>query len=263
MRAELPTVEEWLEQWLPTRRAIRTNTRRSYESHITSPPALGTIRLDRLRVAHIADMFDTIAERNERNERNERIAEARASDNPTVRASVKGMRVVSAASMQRIRATLRKAFNDAIRQYQPVITANPAAFVELPSGARPKALVWTPERVLRWQATGEIPSKVMVWTPQQTGQFLDHATGDRLYPLYHLITFRGLRRGEACGARWSELDLDAGTLAVPATTAAGLGHQPGETQDRRQRRHHRPRHRYSHGPQGPPALPGRRTPRRR
>jgi len=186
--------------------------------HLT--PAHGTIRLDRLRVAHIADMFDTIAERNkrnkrnERNERNERIAEARASDDPGVRASVKGARTLGAASMQRIRATLRKAFNDAIRQYQPIITINPAAFVELPAGRRPKALVWTPERVARWSETGEIPSKVMVWTPEQTGRFLDHAVHDRLYPLYHLITFRGLRRGEACGARWSELDLANGTLAV-------------------------------------------------
>ena len=37
----------------------------------------------------------------------------------------------------------------------------------------------------------------MVWTAEQTGQFLDHAVTDPLYPLLHLITFRGLRRGEA------------------------------------------------------------------
>jgi len=153
-------------------------------------------------------MFDAIAERNER------IAEARASDDPAVRASVKGHRIIGAASMQRIRATLRKAFNDAVRQYQPIITINPAAFVELPAGRRPKALVWTPERVARWSETGEVPSKVMVWTPELTGRFLDHAVYDRLYPLFHLITFRGLRRGEACGARWTELGLNAGTLAV-------------------------------------------------
>ncbi|MEV1000955.1 site-specific integrase [Nonomuraea sp. NPDC050202] len=32
--------------------------------------------------------------------------------------------------------------------------------------------------------------------------------------LFHLIAFRGLRRGEACGARWTDLDADEGTLAV-------------------------------------------------
>src|SRR5690606_6191027 len=58
------------------------------------------------------------------------------------------------------------------------------------------------------------PSPVMVWTPAQLGSFLDHAASDRLYALYHLIAFRGLRRGEACGARWVDLDLDEGVLAV-------------------------------------------------
>jgi integrase len=49
--------------------------------------------------------------------------------------------------------------------------------------------------------------------PAQTGRFLDSAA-DRLYPLYHLIAFRGLRRGEACGLHWTDLNLDAHTLTV-------------------------------------------------
>jgi integrase len=52
----------------------------------------------------------------------------------------------------------------------------------------------------------------MVWTPAQTGRFLDHTRDDPLYPLYHLIAFRGLRRGEACGLHWADLDLAAGAL---------------------------------------------------
>ena len=39
----------------------------------------------------------------------------------------------------------------------------------------------------------------MVWTPEQTGAFLDSAAQDPLYALYHLIALRGLRRGEAVG----------------------------------------------------------------
>lgn len=88
--------------------------------------------------------------------------------------------------------------------------------MELPTAKTPKALVWTAERVRRWRATGTVPSPVMVWTPEQTGAFLDHAqdTGDRLYALYHLIAYRGLRRGEACGVHWDDIDLDAKTLTV-------------------------------------------------
>jgi integrase len=56
----------------------------------------------------------------------------------------------------------------------------------------------------------------MVWTPQQAGAFLDHAEAHdiALYPLFVLITHRGLRRGEAIGLRELDVDLDAGELAI-------------------------------------------------
>ncbi|MFI5891151.1 site-specific integrase [Actinoplanes sp. NPDC051513] len=60
----------------------------------------------------------------------------------------------------------------------------------------------------------ERPSPVMVWTPERTGQFLDGIENDRLYPLYHLIAYRGTRRGETCGARWVDLNKVASSLKV-------------------------------------------------
>lgn len=87
---------------------------------------------------------------------------------------------------------------------------------------RPKALVWTDDRVAQWQATGVKPSPVMVWTPAQTGAFLDSISGDDLYALFHLIAFRGLRRGEACGLRPEDLDLKAQTLTI-ATQLVAVG----------------------------------------
>ncbi|MCY0922997.1 site-specific integrase [Streptomyces sp. H27-G5] len=59
-----------------------------------------------------------------------------------------------------------------------------------------------------------LPSPVMVWTPEQTGAFLDFVADDRLYAMWHLIAFRGLRRGEACGQPWSETNLDRHSLTV-------------------------------------------------
>ncbi|MEN3321486.1 MAG: hypothetical protein V7643_4888 [Mycobacterium sp.] len=49
---------------------------------------------------------------------------------------------------------------------------------------------------------------------EQTGQFLDHVVHHRLYPLFLLVAHRGLRRGEACGARWPDTNLDAGHMYV-------------------------------------------------
>jgi integrase len=156
--------------------------------------------------------------------------------------------VVGAATKQRIRATLRAALNEAIRERR--IDLKVASLVELETGKRPKALVWTPERIIEWRTsrdryvavmagrlsvlahTGDTkykttrvkainsyvgaarPSPVMVWTPEQTARFLDHIRGHRLYAQYHLIAFRGLRRGESCGLRWSDLNLQEATVAV-------------------------------------------------
>ena len=140
--------------------------------------------------------------------RNAGLEAARASDDPAVRATVKGVRPIGAASMQRLRATLRKALNDAIRKYR-LIEHNPAATIDLASGARPKARVWTAKAVARWRANGARPSPVMVWTPAQAGQFLDYAEAHDivLYAMFALILHRGLRRGEACGLRDIDVNL--------------------------------------------------------
>lgn len=58
------------------------------------------------------------------------------------------------------------------------------------------------------------PSPVMVWTPEHTADFLHRAQTHRLYGQYYLIAFRGLRRGESCGLRWPDLNLDEGTATV-------------------------------------------------
>ncbi len=62
-------------------------------------------------------------------------------------------------------------------------------------------------------ATGKRPS-VAVWTPAQVGAFLDFAASDRLYAYYYLLVFRGPRRGEGVGLKWTDLDLDAGTVEI-------------------------------------------------
>lgn len=238
------TVAEYLEEWLAGRKGLREGTRRSYASHIRLylAPILGPILLERLRVGHVDAVFETI------DELNERIIQARESGDLKLRAMVKGRRVVGPATKQRIRATLRSALNKAIQQR--LIEVNVAALVELPSGKAPKALVWTDERVTGWESdfTAHIekmnarrkhmsklephkrigekinrldayigaprPSPVMVWTPALTRKFLDRARGHRLYAQYHLIAFRGLRRGESCGLRWVDLDLRNATAAI-------------------------------------------------
>lgn len=216
---ELPNVGDYLDTWLAGRRTLAKTTIRNYAGHIRLywKPHLGRLRLDRLRRAHIASVFEAIEERNDT------IRAARASDDEELRMSVKGMRIMGGATMQRIRATLRAALNDAIAD--GLITSNPATLLELPPGQPPKPVVWTPERVERWRATGHIPCPVMVWTPELTGHFLDHAADDELYALFHLIALRGLRRGEACGLPWTNVDLDNAAITID-TQLTQLGWDP-------------------------------------
>lgn len=227
------TVGEWLDQWLAGRRAIRKNTARRYEQvvRLHLKPRIGHLRLDRLRVSHLAEMFQSIADDNEEVAESNALRRAALDELALIPTKGQGSRtkrkaakeaidlmppfrqVVEAAGRVYIRTVLRAALNDAIAQ-ELGLTFNPAAHVELDPVKRAKPLVWTDDRVKQWRQTGERPSPLMVWTPRQIGQFLDHVHEDRLYALWHLTAFRGLRRGEACGLREEDLDLDAGTLSV-------------------------------------------------
>ena len=64
-------------------------------------------------------------------------------------------------------------------------------------------------RVKEWKRTGIRPA-VAVWTPAQLAQFLAFIRSHRLFAMFQLIAMRGLRRGEACGLKWEDLDLDEG-----------------------------------------------------
>ncbi|MGW2938013.1 tyrosine-type recombinase/integrase [Streptomyces sp. NPDC001156] len=258
------SVAEYLERWIKAKRALKRTTVYGYRSHIDCYliPRLGHIQLMNLRVHHIAELFEWIEQENERraahvlqvqllqaecdkardawrnrakaddenraewlevrgklratwNKRREELAEARRT-----------LRHPNTASTQhRIMDTLSSALEDAVKAQ--LITTNWAQLVSLPSGKRPKALVWTDERIRRWRRTGNKPSPVMVWTPVLTGQFLDFTSDDRLHPLWHLITFRGLRRGEACALSWDEVDLDHGIIHITEQIVA-VAHEPFE-----------------------------------
>ena len=188
--AEGWTVERWLRYWLTTRTRIRPTTLRSYQVHVENHliPHLGRIRLSELAGRHITDMITSLA----------------ATDNRYGRAP-------TPSTLHRIRATLRSALNAAIRE--GLLRDNPARYVEVPSPRRPHALVWTNQRVEAWRQTGERPS-VAVWTTEQTATFLAFIARDRLAVLWWLIALRGLRRGEAAGLRWADVDLDAGAAMI-------------------------------------------------
>lgn len=102
-----------------------------------------------------------------------------------------GGKVLSTTTITRVHACLRSALSTALKMH--LISYNPARDVELPRATK---------------------KRVHPWEPAEIGAFLDHVEGHRLGSLFHLIAFTGLRRGEALGLRWADVDLGRGVLVV-------------------------------------------------
>jgi len=89
---------------------------------------------------------------------------------------------------------LRKALADGERL--ELLVRNPAARAKPPTGERK-----------------ETPT----WTSAEVTTFLAGVEDDPLYALWVLLATTGLRRGEALGLRWSDVDLERATLSVSQT----------------------------------------------
>lgn len=95
------------------------------------------------------------------------------------------------ATVRRVHATLRSALSSAVRKR--MIAYNPARDVDLPRASRPKV------------RPGE---------PAELGQFLDSLGDHPLAAYFELVAATGLRRGEALGLRWEDVDMARRLLVV-------------------------------------------------
>ena len=101
---------------------------------------------------------------------------------------------LSAKTVRNTHVVLRKALADGERL--ELLVRNPAARAKPPTGERK-----------------ETPT----WTAAEVTTFLAGVVDDPLYALWVLLATTGLRRGEALGLRWSDVDLERATLSVSQT----------------------------------------------
>ena len=138
------TAGEFFEQWLATKGTLRSSTRRSYEEHIRLylKPGLGHVPLNDVREHDVERLYAAMRQLG-------RESDGRPSDMLKRLLEVRSVKskpqVLTAARVRRVHATLLSAMNTAVGR--KVIAFNPARDVELPSGRRPRAVVWTDERV--------------------------------------------------------------------------------------------------------------------
>lgn len=97
----------------------------------------------------------------------------------------------SVRAVQIMRTVLSSALTRATRE--EIITRNVARLVTLPESTSRQLRPWTLDEIRR---------------------FLAAAQDDGLYLAFLLLVLYGLRRGEALGLRWDDIDLDAGEIQI-------------------------------------------------
>ena len=124
---------------------------------------------------------------------------------------------LSPSSVRRVHAVLHWACHDAVRWGR--LTVNPVDAADPP------------------RASAEHPDRLPVWSAEQLVAFLAHVADDRLFALWRVLAMTGMRRGEALGLQWDDLDMEGGRLTIRRAWVPvnGVG-QMSEPKTRRGRR---------------------------
>ncbi len=168
------TVKEYLtKEWLPAVKAtIRPSTYNSYVQHV-----------DYHIVPHIGALKLAKLTGSQVNALYAKLAESGKKN---------GKKGLSPMTINHVHACLHKACKDAVRWGH--ISRNPLDAADPPC------------------KKGDGTKEMRTWTKEQLKAFLDSVKDDRLHPLWHLIAMTGMRRGEALGLRWSDVDLEKARL---------------------------------------------------
>ena len=170
------TVREYLcREWLPAVKAtIRPSTYNSYVQHVECHI-----------VPHIGSLKLQQLSGSQVNRLYATLAESGGKD---------GKKGLSPRTIHHVHTCLHKACKDAVRW--GLITRNPLDAADPP------------------RTKGDGTREMRTWSAEQLGAFLASVKDDRLYPLWHTIAMTGMRRGEALGLRWIDVDLENGRLSV-------------------------------------------------
>ena len=248
------TVAAWLDEYLAGKINLKPRSLATDAEAFALywKPAIGHMRLADLRARHVADVIRHMGMINQPGQQPDdmlqRMLAARAGDErrrlaPGEQRHLKSAKPLSPARIGRMFAPFRAAMAKAVPS---VLAVSPCAGVELPAARKPRPLAWTQpreeqfwaslnkrnkvtdnltgvQRQAAWASADLRPCPVMVWMPAHAGRFLEHAAGERLYALFCVAAYCGLRRDELAGLGWGDVDLDQRTIVVRET---GGGHGP-------------------------------------
>ena len=227
----------YLDGYLAGKRNLKARTRETDAEAfgLYWKPALGHMRVVDIRARHVDEVIGEMMRIGQvsghRSEMLRRMLAARRGEETP--------RPLSPARVARMFAPFRAAMRTAVKRR--MLAVSPCDGVELPRAPKVRPLAWTSareemfraalgrrilaagrnlttvERQALWASRELRPASVMVWLPEHTGRFLDSAAGERLFALWCLTAFCGLRRDEVIGLAWADVDLGERTAAVRET----------------------------------------------
>jgi integrase len=170
--------KEWLVAIEPT---IRPSTHFSYDRNLRLHvlPRLGSVELRRADAGMLNALYAALLANGKRTTANG------------------GRGGLSPRSVRYIHTIVHRAFRDAVRWGR--IVRNPADAADPP------------------RASAVVRPTMMTWTADQVRTFIEHTKEHRLHAAYVLLATTGMRRGEALGLRWSDVDLTAGRASIAQT----------------------------------------------
>lgn len=139
---------------------------------------------------------------------------------------------LDAATLERLYATLLTSGGLEGRALSPKTVANTAGVlsIALRDAVRLRLL---PHNVAN---DARLPSRahqeMTAWTEAEASAFLDAVAGERLFPIWRLMLATGMRRGELCGLRWSDVDLASRTITIASTRVVAARVETGAPKTR-------------------------------
>lgn len=168
-----------LDEWLPAKRSgLRASTVNSYER------AIALYIVPTLGDVPLGDVDGAMLN----------ALYARLLEEGRGRARRGGGAGLSPKTVRNIHGVLAKAFHDAVRWNR--VLRNPCHAADPPKGTSPEMRSWTSDEIRAFIAATSTHRWAGVWA---------------------LLATTGMRRGEALGLRWRDLDLDAGRVTIQST----------------------------------------------
>lgn len=191
------TVRQYLQHWLENvaEPSVRPTTYVTWESlvRLYMIPGLGRHKLRSLQAKHIRDWLNKLPRQcqccaQKKDAKRAEKGKARCCARTPAKCC---QQYPSTGTLRTILRVLRAAIQDAVEE--DLLARNVAKQVKMPAGRVRKEKPWSEAEAL---------------------QFLETAKDHRLYALWSVALAIGLRRGEALGLRWTDVDLTEGTVDI-------------------------------------------------